>query len=143
MKKEPIKVLIVDDLKTVREQLKVFLEASNIAVIGTANNGKDAIAKLSFLIPDIVLLDIEMPEQCGLVTARGIRDRFPKIKIILLSSYDTVEHIRAAEEVGAKGYLLKPISASNLENAIGIVKAGYSAYQSELVEKLLFADFSL
>jgi len=131
-----ISILVVDDQGLVREGIKILLEqAKEIQVVGEAKDGKEALQKTELLQPDIVLLDIEMPDISGLIVAKKIRTRFSKVKIIMLSTHEDSSYMEKATSCGAKGYLLKSVSSQELEWSIKLVSQGYSAIKSELLEK--------
>ena len=138
-----VRVLIVDDQKIVREGIKILLEKSaEIEIIGDATDGNEGLEKIEILKPDIVLLDIEMPDVSGLKVAKKIRFQFPEVKIIMLSSHKDDKYVQKATESGAKGYLLKDASSQELEWSIKLVDKGYSAIKSELLEQQ-FANQSI
>ena len=91
--------------------------------------------KIELLQPDVVLLDIDMPEIDGLTLANQIGHKFPQVKIIMLSSHEEESYVKKATEFGAKGYLLKNASSQELEWSIRLVSRGYSAIKSELLER--------
>ncbi|WP_019508637.1 response regulator transcription factor [Pleurocapsa sp. PCC 7319] len=131
-----IRILIVDDQNIVREGIKILLEqATEIEVVGAAEDGNIALQEMEKLQPDIVLLDINMPGIDGLTVADKIRDKFPQVKIIMLSSYEDEQYVQKATALGAKGYLLKSASSQQLEWSIKLVHQGYSAIKSDLLEK--------
>jgi DNA-binding NarL/FixJ family response regulator len=115
-----IRVLIVDDHPVFLEGLTTILSLrdSDIEVVGTALNGAEAIEKDAQLDPDVVLLDIKMPVLDGVAVARRLRERRPAVKIIILTTFDDRELIRAAIGAGAKGYLLKDADAAQIIEAI-------------------------
>ena len=136
-----IRILIVDDQNLVREGVKVLLEnTEGITVIGDAKDGESALQQIAELQPDIVLLDIEMPGINGLAVAGKIRSQFPQVKVIMLSSREDKTSVQKATTQGAKGYLLKTASSSELEWAIKLVEQGYSAIKSELMGEQLFQN---
>lgn len=131
-----IRILIVDDQKLVREGIKILLEKkSEIEVVGDVADARVALEKIEILQPDVILLDIDMPEIDGLTLAQQIGERFPQIKVIMLSSHEEESYVQKATELGAKGYLLKNASSQELEWSIRLVHRGYSAIKSELLEK--------
>ena len=136
-----IRILIVDDQNLVREGIKVLLgNIEGIKIVGDAKDGESALQQIAELQPDIVLLDIEMPGINGLVVAGKIRSQFPRIKVIMLSSREDKASVQKATTQGAKGYLLKTASSSELEWAIKLVEQGYSAIKSELMGEQLFQN---
>jgi hemolysin D len=106
---EPIiKVFLVDDLRVVREKLKSVLQSyQDIEVIGTASDGDHAIEQLEYLDPDVILLDLDMPRLDGIETARIIDQRYPQIDVIVLSSYDDVNHLSSLQPTCIKAYIVK------------------------------------
>jgi DNA-binding NarL/FixJ family response regulator len=132
-----IRTLIVDDQNIIRKGIKVLLENSaEIELVGFAENGETALAKIEATQPDVVLLDINLPGIDGIAVANQLAVKFPKIKVIMLSSYEDESYVSRAIESSAKGYLLKNISAEELEWSIKLVYQGYSAFKSELLTSL-------
>jgi YesN/AraC family two-component response regulator len=133
-----IRTLIVDDQNIIREGIKVLLEqASEIEIIGIAKDGASALEQAANLRPDVILLDIDMPDIDGLTVANQLRSRFPNIKVIILSSHEEEKYVQKATTLGVKGYLLKSVSSQELEWSIKLVHQGYSAMKSELLEQQL------
>ena len=117
-----IKVLIVDDHWVVRDGIKSVLELqTDIEVIGQAENGKDALEKVGNLSPDIVIMDIVMPEMNGLEATKQIYNKYPQTRVVMLSQYDDEENILAAEQIGAYGFIPKRAASAQLVNAIRAV----------------------
>ena len=136
-----IRTLLVDDENLIRQTLKMYLElAENIEVVGSAENGKRAIALVEELAPDIVLMDIEMPEMDGLTVTKLLCDRFPESKIIILSSHDNSEYLDRALSAGAKGYLLKSTSPEDLSQSIELINKGYLQLAPELSLRLALTN---
>src|ERR1700691_964259 len=103
-----IKVLIVDDHPVVRSGLRTMLESEeNISVTGTAGSGKEALAEVQKFRPDVVLMDLRMPEMEGTDAIAELRRVFPDIRILVLTNYEADEYVLRALQVGALGYLLK------------------------------------
>lgn len=131
-----IRIVVVDDQKMVREGIKILLEKiEEIVIVGDIAHGKDALEEIQLLQPDIVLLDIDMPEIDGFTVAEKIMAESPQIKIIMLSSHQDESYVHQATQLGAKGYLLKNASSQELEWSIKLVSQGYSTIKSELLEK--------
>lgn len=121
----PVRILIVDDHAVVRDGLKMIIETNeNLMVVGTAVNGHDAIVKSEALQPDIILMDIAMPEMNGIEASRLICKRYPATKIIILSMHHTQEHVFRAIQAGARGYLLKESAGSEVVKALQAVMKG-------------------
>ena len=117
-----IRVLIVDDHAGVRDGIKSVLELQNdIEVVGQAENGKVALKKVGELSPDIVIMDIVMPEMDGLEATKQIYKEYPQTRVVMLSQYDDEENITAAENLGAYGFIPKRSASSQLVNAIRAV----------------------
>jgi DNA-binding NarL/FixJ family response regulator len=132
-----IRTLIVDDQNIIRKGIKVLLENSTeIELVGFAENGETALAKIAATQPDIVLLDINLPDIDGIAVANQLAVKFPKVKVIMLSSYEDEGYVSQAIKSSAKGYLLKNISSEELEWSIKLVHQGYSAFKSELLTSL-------
>lgn len=135
-----IRILIVDDQNFIRKTIQMYLEyESDLQVVGYAENGTKALKQMEKLVPDIVILDLEMPDMDGLTTIRQIRDRFSQTKILVLSSHDERENINRAIEAGAKGYLIKGTPARELANAVRSVSQGYFQLGPGLMEKLVIS----
>ena len=117
-----IRVLIADDHAVVRDGIKSVLELQNdIEVIGQAENGKEALERVGEFSPDIVIMDIMMPEMNGLEATKLIYERHPQTRVVMLSQYDDEENILAAEQIGAHGFIPKRAASSQLVNAIRAV----------------------
>lgn len=132
-----VRILIVDDQKLIRKTIQIHLEQeSDFVIAGSAATGEEAIEKIHLLEPDVVILDLEMPDMNGLTATKIIRERFPETKILVFSSHDERKYINQAIEAGAKGYLLKGTPQKELINAIRAVHQGYFQLGPGLWEKL-------
>ena len=137
-----IKVLLVDDQKTIRYQLQRMLSnQADLKVVGTASDGKRAIALTESLQPDVILIDIEMPEMNGIEAASKIQQRFPNCKILILSSHEKPEYVQKIISAGADGYVLKTTPIGDLVIAIQSVCRGYSYFGSQLLKKVGVAGY--
>jgi two-component system, NarL family, response regulator LiaR len=135
-----IDVLIVDDHVIVRKGLETLLEdLSDCRLVGKAANGLEALYLCGELHPDVVLMDLMMPEMDGVTTIRHMKERFPDIQIIALTSYGDQELVHSALEAGAIGYLLKNVSAKELLDAIYSAKKGQPALSPEAARALINA----
>ncbi len=133
-----IRILIVDDQNIVREGIRAILESKpELKIVGTAQDGKNAIKQAEVLKPDVVIVDIEMPIMDGIVATQKLCQQFPDIKVLILSSHENQKYILQALQAGADGYLLKSTLAENLEQAIWSVYRGHSQIESKLLRKLL------
>lgn len=114
-----IRILLVDDHTLVREGVRRLIEDQpNLAVVGEASNGQQAVAKATELQPEIILMDIGMPDMNGLEATAIIKKRFPTIRVLLLTVHDDPEYLFRALEVGASGYILKEAETQELLLAI-------------------------
>ncbi len=135
----PISVVIADDHSLVRQGLRRYLEmAGDIQVLGEASNGSEVLRMIDNGTgePDIVLLDIRMPEMDGLETARRIRVRHPKVGIIILTAYDDRQFVVEAVRAGARGYVLKARDAEHLIQTVRLVAGGNMVIDPQLVVAL-------
>ena len=122
-----IKVLIVDDQKMIREGLKALVKPENdIDIIGVAENGEHAVKQVESLNPDVVLMDMEMPGMNGVEATKIIGQKFPNVKVLVLSTFDNQEYVSRSLSSGAMGYLLKGTPAQELTDAIRSVNRGYA-----------------
>ena len=133
-----IRILVCDDHPIVREGLVAILSTQeDFEVVGEADSGKDMLEKAQELKPDILLLDLEMPEMDGAEALRQLKDSFPDIQAIIFTAYDTDERILGALQAGAKGYLLKGAPRAEIFQAIRIVSQGGSLLQPVVASRLL------
>ncbi|MDJ0636867.1 MAG: response regulator [Xenococcaceae cyanobacterium MO_188.B29] len=117
-----IRILIADDANLIRQALNIYFKLEpNLEIVGTAENGKTALKLVEELTPDIVLMDMEMPEMDGLTATQIISERFPKTKVLMISSHNTQYYIDKALEVGANGYFIKSTPAEELSEAIQLI----------------------
>ena len=124
---DTIKILIVDDQKMIREGLKALVKTEeDISIVGVAENGEHAVKQVEALEPDIVLMDMEMPGMNGMEATKLICQRFPDVKVLVLSTFDTQEYVSRSLASGAMGYLLKGTPAKELTDAIRSVHRGYA-----------------
>lgn len=129
-----VRILIADDHAIVREGLAMILGAADdLVVAGEAGNGRDAVALTEVLNPDVVVMDIAMPELNGIEATRVIRGRFPQTRVIVLSMHNTSEHVFRALQAGARAYLLKETAGAGLVTAVRAVMRG-ECYLGEGVE---------
>ncbi len=112
------KVLVVDDAVFMRQSLKLILERNGYDVVGEAENGRVAIQKYQELKPDLITMDITMPEMSGIQAVSEIRKINPKIKIVMISALGQESHIREAVLMGAAGFLVKPFKEENIIKAL-------------------------
>ena len=141
---EKLEILLADDQSLFVESLKTFLNnyAEDMNVIGIARNGREAVDMAATLKPDIILMDIRMPEMDGVEAVWQIKSRFPNIKIIMLSTYKEDELVRSALLAGACGYLLKDISPTELITAIRALKSEIIQISPEVAQNLVRVQYS-
>ena len=115
----PIRVVLVDDHLMVRDGLKTFLSIyEDIQVVGEARNGQEALQLCADAEPDVILMDLVMPEMDGPTATARIRESFPKVQVIALTSFDDQDLVQRAIQAGAIGYLLKDVHADKLAQAV-------------------------
>ncbi|GAA5527991.1 response regulator transcription factor [Herpetosiphon gulosus] len=132
-----ITILLADDHAVMRDGVRMVLEAQpDFRVIGTANDGTEAVDLADALHPDLAVLDIAMPGMNGLAAAREIRTRSPETKVIFLSMHEGEEYLKEALRAGATGYVLKRAAATELVSAIRAVQRGDSYLDPALIAKL-------
>jgi hemolysin D len=133
-----IRILLVDDQKSVRERLRTLLSLEpDMEVVGVVDNGYDAIEQVKGLLPDVVLMDMEMPDIDGILTTKIINHSYPDIKVLVLSSHDSNEYVAKSIYAGAKGYLLKGATPQEIRDAIRFVYRGYMQIAPGLFEKFI------
>jgi NarL family two-component system response regulator LiaR len=138
--KEPVRVMIVDDHAVVRSGLSAFLLAyDDLEFVGEAGGGAEAVARCRQFAPDVVLMDLVMPEIDGAEATRLIRDECPHVQVIALTSYKEEDLVQAALKAGAISYLLKNVSAEELANAIRAAHAGRPTLAPEAAQVLIRA----
>ncbi len=133
-----IRILLVDDQKSIRERLKSLLETEpDFEIVGMVDNGYDAIEQVKLLIPDVVLMDMEMPDIDGVLATKIISHSSLKTKILVLSSHDSDEYVADSIHAGANGYILKGAPAQEICDAVRFVNRGYIQIAPGLFEKFI------
>ena len=136
-----IRVVLADDHAVVRDGLAVLLEAqTDIEVVGAAANGRQAVRLAQELHPDVVVMDIAMPELNGIEATRQIHDAVTSTQVLVLSMHSTTEHIFRALQAGARGYLLKDSAGAEVVDAIRVVHAG-RRYLSQKIASTVVDDY--
>ena len=139
-KPNSIRVLIVDDHKVVRSGLAAFLTVfDDMVLVGEAGNGKDAVHLCGQLRPDVVLMDLMMPGMDGAAATHVIRQQYPRIQVIALTSFREAELVQAVLQAGAVGYLLKNVAADELADAVRAAYHGRPTLAPEVTEVLMRA----
>jgi len=135
---EPIRILIADDHTVLRSGLRLLLNAQpDFEVVGEASTGEETVERAIALRPDVLLLDIAMPDLNGLEAARRIRQQAPELRIIVLTMYDDEAYLRQFLEMGAAGYVLKKAADTELADAIRAVHRGESFVYPSLMRRLI------
>lgn len=138
-----IRVMLVDDHDMVRRGLAAFLRVKpDLELVGEARDGAEALVVCNQVRPDVILMDLMMPEMDGAAAIRTIRQNCPEIKIIALTSFQEKELIHEALKAGAIGYLLKNVTVDELATAIRAANAGQSTLAPEVVQALLQSPLS-
>jgi DNA-binding NarL/FixJ family response regulator len=131
----PITVFLADDHAVMREGLARLLEShTDFKIIGAANNGRDAVKQVLQLKPQVVIMDISMPDMNGIEAARQIRERAPDIRVVILSMHATSAHIFHALEAGVRGYILKESAGSDVVDAVRTVHSGRRFLSPKVME---------
>lgn len=132
-----IKVLIADDQELIRQSLEIMLKSKpDIEIVGAAENGREAVRMTRKLLPDVILMDIRMPEMDGVQCIQIIKENYPDIKIIVLTTFDDDEYVFNALKHGASGYLLKGVSIGELTEAIKTVASGGALINPNIAAKV-------
>ena len=135
---DEIRIFVVDDHPVVRDGLVTILSTQpDFTVVGEASSGLEAIDRVAQLKPDVLLLDLEMPQMDGVAVLRHFRDNKVDVRTIVFTAFDTDERILEAVQAGARGYLLKGAERQELFNAIRVVYEGGSLLQPVIASRLL------
>lgn len=133
-----IRLLVVDDQRLIRQGLNALLKLeTSLQIIGEAADGHEAIQQVEVLKPDVVLMDVRMPNMDGVAATRDICQRFPETKVLVLTTFDDDEYVAQAVRYGASGYLLKDTPPEELVQAIHAVHKGYTHLGPGLANKLV------
>lgn len=137
---QPIRVMLVDDHTMVRRGLATFLKVfDDLELAGEAASGEAAIELCGQVLPDVILMDLMMPDMDGATATRLIRQQFPKVQVVALTSFKEQEVVQNALQAGAIGYLLKDVSADELARAIRAAHAGRATLSPEAAQALVNA----
>lgn len=137
---KPIRVMVVDDHPVVRDGLKNMLLAfDDLELIGEAENGSAALALCQQNTPDVILMDILMPDMDGILATRAILEQYPQVKIIMLTSYPDDDLVQKSLEAGAIGYILKSVSIDSMAHAVRSAYDGQPTLAPEATKALIRA----
>ncbi len=132
-----MRIVVVDDHEIVRQGLKTLLEAEeDFSVVGEAGSVAEAVRRVGYESPDVVVMDVRLPDGSGVEACREIRSRWPGVKVLMLTSYADEEALMAAIVAGASGYVLKRIDSHDLVNNLRKVAAGESLLDGEMTDRL-------
>ena len=138
MTQQKLRIMIADDQELIRESLSIILsQNADMEVTGLAENGAELLSLIKKAPPDIVLMDIRMPELDGVAATHAIKKQWPQVRIIILTTFDDDEYVFNALKYGASGYLLKGVSVAELSNAIRTVAHGGAMINPGIVTKVV------
>jgi len=133
-----IRVLIADDQTLLRGSLRLLLDSqADLTVVAEAANGNEAVERACGELPDVVLMDIRMPELDGLAATRAIAERHPQVRVLVLTTFDLDEYVYGALRAGASGFLLKDTPPADLVAAIRVVAAGEALLAPGITKRLI------
>jgi two-component system, NarL family, response regulator DevR len=132
-----LRILLIDDHEVVRAGLRALIESHDgLSVVGEASNADEGVRRVGYDNPDVVVLDVRLPDRSGVEACRDIRQRCPDVKVLMLTSFADEEALMAAILAGASGYVLKRIKSAELIDDIRRVGAGESLLDPEMTERL-------
>ncbi len=136
-----INVFLADDHTAIRDGMSALMEIEqDIQVVGTAGDGRQAVQQVKIIQPDIVVMDIAMPELNGIDATLQISENSPAVNVIMLSMHDSSEHVHQALKAGARGYLLKESAGKEVVTAIRVVSSG-GRYLSERIQEMVIEGY--
>jgi DNA-binding NarL/FixJ family response regulator len=130
-----MRVLLAEDHKIVRQGTRLYLESKGVEIVGEATSGREAVELARTLKPDVVIMDIHLPELTGVEATRRILHENQDIRILVLTAYDDPVYVHALLDAGADGYVLKSAELSELYRALSEVAVGHSAFDPQVIEK--------
>jgi len=133
----PLRIVLIDDHEVVRAGLKSLIDSQDdMTVVGEAGSVEEGVRRVGYDEPDVVVLDVRLPDRSGVEACREIRERFPEVRILMLTSFADEEALMAAILAGASGYVLKRVKTEELIDDIRRVGAGESLLDPEMTERL-------
>ena len=134
-----IRLIVADDHQLIRDGLVLMFRQAEMGVeiVGKASNGREVIELLEKKEADVVLMDIDMPEMNGIEATRVVRERFPEVKVLMLSMLDNEKYVLDATQAGAQGYVLKTASYRELQHALRTVAEGEEYFSTDIAKMLL------
>jgi DNA-binding NarL/FixJ family response regulator len=135
-----MRVILAEDHKIVRQGTRMYLESVGVEVIGEATTGAEAVKLARELHPDVVLMDIHMPELTGIEATRRIRQESDEVRVLVLTAYDDPAYVHALLDAGADGFILKTAEFSELYKALQNVAVGRSAFDAQVMAKAVQHD---
>jgi DNA-binding NarL/FixJ family response regulator len=133
-----IRVVLADDHRVVRQGIRDFLEeAGDIQVVAEAGDGEEALAMVAAHRPDVLVLDIRMPKLSGVDVTRQVADKYPSVRVLILTAYDDDPYVFALLKAGAAGYILKTADSDELVRAVHLVAAGQPALAPQVAQKVM------
>jgi DNA-binding NarL/FixJ family response regulator len=140
MRADLVRVLVVDDQRLVRESIASLLSIQDgVAVVGTASDGREAVAQALASTPDVVLMDVRMPGMDGVEAVGELRRRVPACRVVMLTTFDDEEYVVRALRAGASGYLLKDLPAHELAEAVRLAHAGVAQFDPAALARMVSA----
>ncbi len=130
-----IRVLLAEDHKIVRQGTRMYLESMDVEIVGEATTGVEAVKLARELSPDVVVMDIHMPELTGVEATRRIRHENEDVRVLVLTAYDDPAYVHALLDAGADGFVLKTAEFSELFRALQDVAVGRTAFSAEVMAK--------
>src|SRR6266700_4532538 len=132
------RIMLVDDHEVVRLGMRAAFEAEpDLAVVGEASNGAEALAKMTVLAPQLILMDIRMEKMNGIEACREIKSRYPDVQILMITSYSDDDAVISSILAGASGYLLKHLSRAELLRSIRLVASGHSLIDTNTTKQFV------
>jgi len=129
-------VLLAEDHKMVRQGTRLYLESMGVNIVGEATDGREAVEMAGSCQPDVVVMDIHLPELTGVEATRRIRHDYPDIRILVLTAYDEPAYVHALLDAGADGFILKTAELAELYKALNEVAVGRKAYDPEMLARV-------